>query len=235
MRKHTSHAIVALAVTALAGLAADRTAPAASVTITLENPTVTTSTAVFNVDLSFQGNPGDLLNTVQLSVVGSDPALTAGGTDYSRFRFQLNTAAVPGWSELAPINPTTGFDLNAPNDPVNGPFIGPTSGLLFGTLTVNLAGIALGTSLFATLAGGTLGVDATDVAGVVGGTTTDSFAAAGLLTVTPGRVEFSTVPEPRSLAMAVTPVLLGLVLAARHWARSRLRRVNEMASARATH
>ena len=33
---------------------------------------------------------------------------------YSRLSFQLNTVAVPGWSELAPINPTTGFDLNAP-------------------------------------------------------------------------------------------------------------------------
>ena len=76
-------------------------------------------------------------------MVGSDPALTAGGTDYSRFHLQLNTAAVPGWSEPAPINPTSGFDLNAPDDPVNGPFIGPTSGFPFGTLTINLSGIGL--------------------------------------------------------------------------------------------
>ena len=86
-------------------------------------------------------------------MVGSDPALTAGGTDYSRFHLQLNTAAVPGWSELAPINPTSGFDLNAPDDPVNGPFIGPTSGIPFGTLTINLSGIAPDTALFATPAG----------------------------------------------------------------------------------
>ncbi len=210
--------VVALAVTALAGLTACGTTPAASVTITLENPAVSASSAVFNVDLSFQGNPSDLLNAVVLSVVGSDPALTAGGTDYSRFGFQLNTAAVPGWSELAPISPS-GFDLNAPDDPTKGPFIGPTSGLLFGTLTVDLTGIAPGTSLFATLAGGPVGFE-TDVAGVVGGTAIDSFAAAGLLTVTPARVEFqvAAVPEPRSLVLAMTPVLIGVGLVLRQWA-----------------
>ena len=80
MRKRALCA-VALAVTTLAGLTAGRTTPAASVTISLKNPAVTTSTAVFNVDLSFQGNSGDILNAIQLSVVGSDPSrLRAGQT-----------------------------------------------------------------------------------------------------------------------------------------------------------
>lgn len=232
MRKRAVRA-VALAVTTLAGLTAGRTTPAASVTINLENPAVTASTAVFNVDLSFQGNPGDILNTVQLSVVGSDSALTAGGTNYSRFSFQLNSAAVPGWSELAPINPATGFDLNGPNEPVNGPFIGSTSGLLFGTLTINLVGIAPDTSLFATLARGTVGLDSTDLGGVVSGTAIDSFAQAGLLNVTPDRVGFqtaSTIPEPSSLVMAGTAMFLGVVLVAWRRARAGRRRVQEMAS-----
>src|SRR5271165_895992 len=109
MRNRASSTVV-LVVTALTGLAAGRATPAESVTISMENPTVTATTAVFKVDLAFQGGSADLLNAIQLSVVGSDPTLTKGGTDYSRFSFQLNTTAVPGWSELAPINPTTGFD-----------------------------------------------------------------------------------------------------------------------------
>ena len=155
-------------------------------------------------------------------MVGSDPALTAGGTDYSRFHLQLNTAAVPGWSKLAPINLTSGFDLNAPDDPVNGPFIGPTSGIPFGTLTINLSGIAPDTAVFATPAGGTPGVDATDVSGVVGGNAVDSFALAGLLTVVPDRVEFRTlaIPEPPSVTLAGITLLVGVGLAFRRPIRS---------------
>jgi hypothetical protein len=145
---------------------------------------------------------------------------------------------VPGWSELAPIGPTTGFDLIAPNDPINGPFITPVSGLLFGTLTIDLIGIAPGTSMFATIAGGTPGVDSTDASGTIGGTSYDSLVMSGLLTASPSQVRFQTpgqaVPEPASLALGVPPVLLAAALAIRRRAGFQKHRVHKKLTGDAT-
>jgi hypothetical protein len=203
------------------------------VSFSLGNPVVTSTTAVFDVTLNFGGSSSDNLFGIQLSVVGSDPLLTKSGTDYSRFSFQLDTANLPaGWSELAPIGASTGFNLIAPNDPINGPFITPpVSNLLFGTLTIDLTGIAPGTSLFATIAGGTPGIDSTDASGTIGGTSYDSLVTSGLLSASPARVPFQTpgqvVPEPASIALAITPLLAGLALSIRRRAGSRMHRVHK--------
>jgi hypothetical protein len=201
------------------------------VNFSLGTPTVTANSAVFAVTLSFGGSPSDDLDGVQLSVVGSDPALTKSGTDYSRFSFQLNTANVPGWSEQAPIGGSTGFDLILPTDPINGPFISPVTNLLFGTLTIDLTGIAPGSSLFATLAGGSRGVDSTDASGTINGTEIVSLASAGLLSSTPPQVVFQTpgtvVPEPASLALALPPMLLAVALAIRRRAGFQMQRVHK--------
>jgi hypothetical protein len=241
MAKFGARAFVLLAAGALAALSTGRAARAGSippVNFNLGTPTVTATSAVFDVTLTFQGSTGDNIDGVQLSVVGSDPLLTKGGTDYSRFSFQLNTANVPGWLELVPISPS-GFNLIVPD--VSGQPLGPTgpTGLLFGTLTVDLTGIAPGTSLFATLAGGTPGSDSTFATGTFGGNAVTYLTSTGLLSITPPQVRFQTpgqlVPEPASLALAVPPVLLTLALAIRRRAGFRMHRVHKKGTGDATY
>jgi hypothetical protein len=242
MARFEARAFVFLAVGSLAAFGGGRTAHAGTVPVsfTLGNPVVTASSAVFDVTLNFGGSSGDNLFGIQMSVVGSDPLLTKSATDYSRFSFQLDTANLPaGWSELAPIGVTTGFDLIAPNDPINGPFITPVSNLLFGKLTVSLTGIAPGTSLFATIAGGTPGIDSTDASGMIGVTEFDSLATAGLLIASPPQVRFQTpgqvIPEPASLALAVPPMLLAVALAIRRRASSRMHRAHKKVTGKPTY
>lgn len=196
---------LAPAVLMLVGLVAPGTSPGAAVaTFDLGTPTVTASTATFDVALSFTGEPGDTIEAIQIGVLDSDTLLTGGGTDFSRFSFALNPATLPGWDELVPID-LAGVGLYAPADPVSGPFLVPSASLYpLGTLTVDLAGLPLGSEVFVTLAGGLSGLG-TDVGGTVGGEFVPSFAALGMLAFTdPNGVAFTIIPEPGSL------VLLGL-------------------------
>ncbi|MFO0954534.1 MAG: PEP-CTERM sorting domain-containing protein [Isosphaeraceae bacterium] len=179
-----------------------RTATAAFVTFDLSAPTVTATTATFEVFMAFSGGASDRVEAIQLSVLGSSPALTA--SNFSRFSFTPSATGLPGWVELAPIA-GTGFNLLAPLDPVNGPFLAPSATPYdLGTLRVNVAGLA-GQSLVLTLAGGTPGVNGTDAGGVVNGAFIPSFATAGqaaqVAFTEPGGVRFSVVPEPSGAAL----------------------------------
>jgi hypothetical protein len=195
-----AHALLGLALlTASGGARADMA------TFDLGTPSVTPTSATFEVDLTFlSDDPADTINVLQLSVLGSSDALTGTGSNFGRFSFALNGTTLPGWIELAPVS-DAGVGLYGPSDPINGPFLSPSAGPVnLGTLTVDLTGIPRGLDLIVTLAGGPMGLS-TDVGGVVGGNPVDSFAAAGLLAFNqPEGVGFTAVPEPTSL------VLLGL-------------------------
>jgi hypothetical protein len=199
-------------------------------TFALGTPTVTPAQATFDVELAFEGDPGDTIEAIQLGVLDSDPLLTAGGTDFSRFAFTLDTATLPDWIELAPIG-LAGVGLYAPIDPVSGPFLSPSaSPYALGTLTIDLTGLSAGSEVFVTLAGGSPGLG-TDVGGTVGGELVPSFAADGqlgqLAFTEPNGVSFTIIPEPGSL------VLLGLGLLGLA-GRARLRGVQTSVSRRFT-
>jgi hypothetical protein len=187
----------------LGGLWLAMVAPARadSVTFDLGSPIVTETSASFDVDLTFDGSAGDQIQAVQISVLGSDPALTANGADFSRFSFALDTSTLPGWKELVPVG-VLGVGLEGPSDPVSGPFLGPSATPYhIGTLTIDLTGLPTSKALFATLAGGPPGLN-TDVGGLVGGTFVPSFSAAGMVDFAqPNGVAFSTVPEPGSVTL----------------------------------
>ncbi len=174
----------------------------ANVLVDLQLRSVTASTATFDVGIEFTGAAGDLLEVIQLSVVGSDSLLTSADTDYSRFAFTLDTAALPDWTADPSIG-LGGVTLLFPLDPVAGPFLSPTTGLLqIGTLEVDLTGLPMGTYLV-TLAGNVPGLE-TAAAGLIGGTFVELSAAAGGLTFNqPGGVSFATVPEPGTLGLLV--------------------------------
>jgi hypothetical protein len=167
---------------------------------------VTPSSATFGVAMTFSGAPGDAVEAIQLSVLGSDPLLTAGGTDFSRFSFALNTPSLPGWQELVPVG-LAGVGLYGPADPVAGPFLAPGSTPYdLGTLSADLSGFAAGQSLLLSLAGGPPGLG-TDAGGMVSGVPVDSFDLMGMVSFgQPGGVTFTTpgltaVPEPGSLVL----------------------------------
>lgn len=199
------------------GIGLAREARAASATFALGPPTVTAFEATFAVELSFLGDPADAIEAIQLGVLDSDPLLTAGGTDFGRFSFDLDAATLPGWVELAPIG-LLGVGLYGPADPVSGPFLSPSaSPYAIGTLRIDLTGLPAATDLLVTLAGGPPGLG-TDVGGIVEGEFVPSFAAddgtlATLAFAQPNGVVFTTVvPEPASLALLG---LGGLALASR--------------------
>lgn len=194
------------------GLGLSGASRGASVVFSLGAPTVTPFEATFAVELTFTGDPGDQIEAIQLGVLDSDPLLTAGGTDFSRFSIDLDTATLPGWLELAPIN-LAGVGLYAPDDPGPGPFLSPSATpYAIGTLRVDLTGLSAGTDLFVTLAADAP-LPATDVGGLVGGSFVPSFAADGLIEFAePNGVPFTAVPEPASLMLSG---LGGMMLASR--------------------
>jgi hypothetical protein len=164
--------------------------------------TVTPTQASFDVTLSFAGNAGDQIEAYQLSILGSSSLLTAGGTDFSRFSYTPANSPAPldAWTTSGTIS-ITGTELGFPTDPVAGPFITPAvTPIVLGTLIVNLTGIAPGTALNVTLAGGVPGLE-TDVGGTFDGVFVPSVAAAGdpglqLTFSDPGGVSFATSAPP---------------------------------------
>src|SRR3954453_2502730 len=81
---------LAISLLGLAALAGPSTARAAMASFDLGAPTVTATSASFEVSLTFTGDPTDTINAIQLSVLGSSDELTAAGTDFSRFAFAPN-------------------------------------------------------------------------------------------------------------------------------------------------
>jgi len=143
-------------------------------TIDLGTPSVSATSASFDVSITFPGGAGDQIEAFQVSVLGSDPLLTGGGTDFTRFVFTPDPVTLPSWFELAPVS-ASGVGLFIPSDPT-GPFLLPSPlPQHVGILTVDLIGIAAGADLMVTLAGGPSGQD-TDLGGVVGGSFIPSFA-----------------------------------------------------------
>ena len=145
-------------------------------TLDLGQPTFNGSTARFQLGLTFtSGNPADTLETLDLSVHGSSSLLTAGGTDFSRFSFTLDTAAMPLWTEFDPMGggafPGIGLyeaDLLDPSSPLS-PH--PAQSHHVGTLSVDLSGIPDGTPLTVTLAGAAFPFN-TDAGGLIEGVPT---------------------------------------------------------------
>src|SRR5262249_25117514 len=77
---------------------ASRCSADAVATFWLGTPTVTASEVDIPVSLLFSsGNAADTIEAIQLSVIGSDPLLTASDTDFSRFTFDVNTTTLSGW------------------------------------------------------------------------------------------------------------------------------------------
>lgn len=184
-------------------LIGSRPASGAFVTFDLSASTVTPTTASFEVFLGFTGQPGDRVEAIQLSVVGSSPQLTS--PNFGRFTFAPNASALPGWAELAPIA-GSGFNLLAPLDPINGPFLAPSATPYdLGTLRVDLGGLGASQALVVTLAGGTPGPTGTDVGGTVNGVFIPSFATGGqaaqVAFTEPSGIRFTTVPEPGGLTL----------------------------------
>jgi hypothetical protein len=212
-----AHSLLLLAAVAALTPAVGRAAVVVS--LDLGTPAVTATTATVPVSLTFTGAAGDNLQAVQLSVLGSSPLLTAGGTAFGRFAFALDPTAAPGWAELVGVG-AGGVGLYAPLDPVAGPFLPPGSYAL-GTLTVDLTGLPGGAAVTVSLAGGPPGLGS-DAGGEVGGVLVPSFAAAdptvALLSYGPGggSAAFTVpaaaaVPEPTSLT-AIGVFASGLLL-----------------------
>ena len=183
-------------------------APAAATTtaaLTMDTPVVTSGQASIAVRLDFAGDPGDTIDNIGLSVIGSSPALSAGG--FARFIFDMGPNLVTrNWSELDPVAdglfPGIGLYL-ADTDPLNptSPLTPSATPYALGTLRVDLSGLPGGQSYTVTLNGAVF-PDNTDVGGFVGGVAV-SYASEGLLFFgNPDGVEFQTlgsqgpIPEP---------------------------------------
>lgn len=182
-------------------------------TLDIGPPTVTPSTATFDVFLTMPGTPpGDRIEGIGLSPFDSDPALTAGNTDFSRFSFAVDAGTLPTWFEGVPIS--TGLGLYIPADSVLGPFFDAGPQRRIGQLAVDLAGLAPDTEYTVTLAevGGPLDMLQTDVFGNAEGNWLASFRAnpgdtGELVFADPTGVTFRTsafvIPEPVTMAGAV--------------------------------
>jgi hypothetical protein len=216
---------------ALLGIGSLPAGAAIMVDIDLSGATVTAAQADFQVSLLFAGAPTDQIEAYQLSIFGSDPLLTAGDTDFSRFSYTPANSPTPldTWTSAGTIS-IAGTDLGFPINPA-GPFITPpVTPIVLGVLSVDLSGLAPGTALRVTLAGGLPGL-ATDVGGTFGGTFAPSLAAAAdpnlqLTFSDPSGVSFAVagstsdvIPEPASLmTWTALVVLAGGFLG---WRRSR--------------
>lgn len=137
------------------------------VVIALGPPVVAGTTASLDVFFQFTGDPGDTIDAFQLSVIGSDAALTSGGANFGRFSFAANPALFGAWSGSPSSIGDFGFSLFTPNDLIGGPFLLPAvDPYRIGTLNVNLAGLvaefvtvtlAGNDPLFPTWVGGNIG------------------------------------------------------------------------------
>ncbi len=197
----------------------------------LSTPTVTATEANFDVLLAFDGNAGDQIEAYQLSVLGSSLELTDPG--FGRFSYVPANSPSPlnDWITLGTIG-VSGLELGYPLDPILGPHITPSSSpLALGTLVVDLAGIAPGTSLNVSLADGLPRLQ-TDVGGTFAGQVVFSVASSGnadlMLTFSePNGVSFRTpsgvVPEPSSVVLWTS---LGFVCLVRKRRANRLRNKN---------
>lgn len=190
-------------------------------TFDLSQLTVSGTSATFDVSLTFSGASADTIEALQLSVYGSSSVLTNSDTDFSRFSFAPNTATLADWLEFSSIN--TGLAFYAPADPINGPFLSPsTSPIDLGILSVDLTGLPPNTDLNVTLNGGSAGLG-TDLGGTIAGMTVFSFADAdpaivslqfaqsdGVSFVTPA----TSVPEPSTFSLLMCG-LFGLMVGVR--------------------
>jgi hypothetical protein len=163
--------------------------------------TISGSTATLDVSLTFTGSSAVSIESLALDVQESSPQLTGAGSDFSRFAFQLDAAAWPGFTELVPLS-QAGLNLIA-DDPGQSLTLSPGT-LHLGTLSVDLTGLAAVSGLSVSLAG--LPPFGTDAGGTIDGVAVLSFAAAG-----PGTalVEYGQ-PDGVVLA-AATPEPGGLV------------------------
>ncbi|WP_164100787.1 PEP-CTERM sorting domain-containing protein [Candidatus Laterigemmans baculatus] len=176
-------------------------AEAGVITLDLAPPTIVGSTASFDVLLTFDGNPDDLLIAVGLNPIhGSSPAIA----EPSRWSFSLSSEPpLNSWFASDTIG-LLGTEVLAPKNVFFGPFIKPGVTPL-GTLSLDLSGLTPGSTVVASL-----NSSFTGGIGIIDG----SLAISGLsrdLTVELGQplgVSFevpggpvATVPEPSSLAV----------------------------------
>jgi len=198
-----------LAFAAACLLAPMNKADAATAEISLVQSSLSAGEVEFNVEITFTGDtPTDTLDNLQLSVIGSDPALTAGGADFSRFEFN---PTFPGWVSLLPFDVlNNGIGLFGAFDPILGPFIEPSPlPQVAGVLRVDLSGIPEGTIVNVAITGDDPFLGGTDVSGTVNGVPVFSFTdppndlivaqANGLNVTVPAG---AAVPEPSSLLLA---------------------------------
>ena len=99
-----------------------------TLTVYIGGVTGSGSLALMDVSYTFDGLTGDTIEGIQISFVGSDPVLTAGGTDFSRFTFTLDGSnpTLGAWTG-GPIDDATGAALYVPADAVAGPCLTQTA------------------------------------------------------------------------------------------------------------
>ncbi len=180
-------------------------------TFGLDVESVTASDALLNVFLTLTGNLGDSIDVVQLSVVGSDPLLTAGGTDFSRFSFLLNSTTLPSWREEDSLADDGLGLFSADFFGDYRPFSILDTREQIGQLRIDLAGLPGNTPLGVTLAEGAPRLQ-TDVAGIVGGGVVLSFLNSRTDDVafnppSASLTRVNTVPEPGNLTVWASGLL----------------------------
>jgi hypothetical protein len=183
--------LCAAACVLLAGLGSN--AQAAVVTFSLGAPTVVGSSANLDVSLTFdleQGETGTL-DTLGISVVGSDNALTDNGTNFGRFSF-VPSLLIADWSTGGDIDVdgfVSFFDNAAPG-------LGEGTHVL-GTLSVNLLGISEPTVLVRI--NGNISGEDTFAAGDID----EDFVEFAPPAFDPGEqtLDVASVPEPGSLTL----------------------------------
>lgn len=186
-------------------------------TFELGVPTVTSTKATFDVSVTLvSDDPTDFVDGLQISVFDSSPVLTDNNTDFSRFSFDIGTGAMATWDLFSAIDSGVGSYLDLTF--VAGLSPGAHS---LGRLSVSLAGITPGTSLFITLDGGSVPLTNTDAGGFVNSDVVLSFADtaspvpdnAFVEFAEPGGVSFTIIPEPLTATLgAMGLVMLGVGL-----------------------
>lgn len=194
-----SRTFLALALIGLSALPAS-----AGLILSLQSNSVSQDSAQVRVLARFPGGDdadltNDAVTAMMLSVQGSDPLITTNGTDFSRFSFNLQLA---GFLASPIVDQETGILGIFAEDPINGPFLTPSSTpYILGTLTIDLRGLAPASHPFVTIAEGVAPLQ-TDAIGILDGVSFDSFAAAGQVTFRDGTVNLvRSVPEPASLTI----------------------------------